>query len=204
MDPVFIYVIIYDRVINGQSQKSQRSPLPPQAHVKWCDSIMQVWDKIWDVVPILNILDNIILIVDNKNVFIYLVWLVISRFIHEKPPTVEVFRLWLDFFFNLWMQQRAVPKAFYVEVQRPPKFEVLWSWLEFFSISQCTRYQCPTTSTWKFPWVLPWSGDLWESAASPEVNLTISSTRSVWVKKMLNKAKRCDRNIHVQDKYMNM
>ena len=35
--------------------------------------------------PNLNILENIILIVDNKNVFTYLGWLVISTVIHKKP-----------------------------------------------------------------------------------------------------------------------
>ena len=39
----------------------------------------------------MNILDNIILMVDNKNVSTYLFWLVISRDIHKKLPNFEVF-----------------------------------------------------------------------------------------------------------------
>ena len=55
-----------------------------------------------------------------------------------------------------------------------------------FFIRECTREQCQTTSTWKFLWVLPWSGDLWASAAGPKVSLTTSSARTLWVKKMVN------------------
>ena len=54
--------------------------------------------RIWSMGPNLNILDNRILIVDNKNIFTYLVWLGISRAIYQKPPIFEVFRSWLDFF----------------------------------------------------------------------------------------------------------
>ena len=53
-----------------------------------CDGIMQVWA----VVPNLNILDNSILIVDNKYLFAYLGWLGNSTVIHKKPPNFEVSR----------------------------------------------------------------------------------------------------------------
>ena len=41
-------------------------------------------EQIWDVVPNLNILDNSIFVVNKENLFTYLGWLVISRFIHRK------------------------------------------------------------------------------------------------------------------------
>ena len=50
------------------------------------------------VSPNLNILENKILIVDNKNIFIYLSWLGISRIINKKPPNFEVLWSWLEFF----------------------------------------------------------------------------------------------------------
>ena len=46
----------------------------------------------WAVGPNLNILHNIILIVDNENVFNYLSWLGISRVIRQKVPNVEIFQ----------------------------------------------------------------------------------------------------------------
>ena len=82
-------------------------------------------------------LDNIVLIVDNKNVFTYLVWLGIGRVIHQK---YQFFRFsvrdWSSFF-NFWMQDRAVPNNLYMELiyQKPPNFSFLSRIIDFMVVT---------------------------------------------------------------------
>ena len=64
--------------------------MPKCARLRVCQNNASL-GEIWAVGPNLDLLDNIILIVDNKNVFTYLGWLGISRVINQKPPNVEDF-----------------------------------------------------------------------------------------------------------------
>ena len=52
--------------------------------------------QIWDVGPNLNILDNSILIVDNKNVFTFMGGLDINIISNKNPPKFQGFKLWLE------------------------------------------------------------------------------------------------------------